>query len=407
MPSDARLSLTARTFDGESLERLRFTNAPGQPFRYAPDRFNLTFSLDGSGKPSVPGDWLMLDLPAGWLSLPARSRSLPDDTSVVTWSVYPRLTPAYYRESVRVRVMVGAREVARAEQDLAIEVAGYSQFVPARHALPWANSAAELGPIEPDLALFARTYPRTLLPPAFFRGLYRAIVSLDDQTDGYRGGLCTGFARAALERSLRPMPEGRALLREAMIFHGRQLTDRALLAGALWFLVPSPRRAFHRFRSDILSRECSDLCFDVGVPVPWRRDVLTALTREGHTVVPYAFRQATPDRAEVFVYDPNHPPVPGAAESVLVFDLARNTYGYRDLARLDERRTSVVAVRQGAYRDGRTAFLASAVSLALYPRSLRGSLPKFAAGVTAAVTGQLAALSATAIRRRRPRLDSA
>src|SRR6185437_8721299 len=79
-------------------------------------------------------------------------------------------------------------------------------------------------------------------------------------------------------------------------------------------------------------------------------------------VVPYAFRQAAADRAEVSVYDPNDPRASIAGRTTMTFDLARDTYAYRDLVRLDDSRTTVIAVEQDAYRRGKTAILAGLVS---------------------------------------------
>jgi hypothetical protein len=174
------------------------------------------------------------------------------------------------------------------------------------------------------------------------------------------------MARAALQQSL-DGEDAPPALPEVVYWHGRQLTDRALLASIPWFLWPSPRRALARFRRDLLTRGDSDVCFDIDVPKPWRRDIVQALVRQGHTVVPYALHQPDATRAEVHVYDPNYPDEPEAERSVITFDLVRNRYGYRSLVDLNDHSTTVVAVRQSAYAQGRTAILASVASLLLYP----------------------------------------
>jgi hypothetical protein len=209
--------------------------------------------------------------------------------------------------------------------------------------------------------MFERTFPVAIFPRALFNGLYRSIVFLGGNRDGYGGGLCTGMARVALERSILSQ-KGEPGLDEIVLWHGRQLSDRALLASTPWFLMPSPKRAFSAFRRDILANGSSTRCFDIGVPKPWRADIVRALQHEGHTVVPYAFCQSSRDAAEVYVYDPNDPHASIAGETRLTFDLKHSRYAYRGIAALDDRRTTVIAVKQFAYRRGRTAILAGLAS---------------------------------------------
>ncbi|MDI3339172.1 MAG: hypothetical protein QJR03_01435 [Sphaerobacter sp.] len=393
------LALTAHGADGRPLTRLRYANAPGSPdFRPHPDRCHLTLDLaaPGVGAPAArPREaQVRLVAPPEWLTLPGRVCFLPAGQTAITWTVYPRGLPAGFTARLAVEVRDGRRRLGRANLTLGITLEGFSQFRPEQHALPFANTVADLGVVRPDARLFARTYRWTPLRRAFFRGLYRAIVFLGGAPGAPQGGLCTGMARAALARSLGGLPAGADLRAAAIVLHGRQLTDRALLAAAPWVLRPSPARAFRRFRADLLARGRSDVCFDVGVPRPWRRDLVRALTREGHTVVPYGFRQDHPDRAEVLVWDPNHPAAP-PDESILTVDLRGDTYGYRDRARLGERTTTIVAVRQPAYRGGRTALLASAASVLLDPAAAGLTRRRLAlGGLLAAVGAATAALAA-------------
>ncbi|HEX7102772.1 MAG TPA: hypothetical protein VF201_09020 [Nitrolancea sp.] len=244
---------------------------------------------------------------------------------------------------------------------LSVEIHGTSQFVPAQDAFPEENSVSGWGIVTPREEIFQRTYQSALFPKALFDGLYRSIVFIGGNLHGYGGGLCTGMARAALERSLGGSRDA-SDLDQVLLWHGRQLTDRALLASAGWFLLPSPGRAFDAFKRDFLRTGETRRCFDIDVPKPWRRDIVSALQREGHTVVPYAFRQADPGRADVSVYDPNDPHGSMAGNAVMTFDLVRNTYAYRGLVSLDDHRTTVIAVDQSAYRRGRTAFLTGLAS---------------------------------------------
>lgn len=398
--SDTALALIVAEMDGATLTRLRYANTPGTAdFRYHPDRIRLTATLGQVPAPErdAPqrGAQVRLMVPPGWLTLPGAVRFLPVGETTVTWTVYPQGVPDAYTVPLRVEVLHDGRVVDVAEASLGITVEGYSQFNPAEHALPFANTVADLGIVRPDPALFARTYRLALLPRAFFRGLYRAIVFIGGEPGAPQGGLCTGLARAALERSLDVLPPSADLRDEAIVLHGRQLTDRALLASAPWFFWPSPARAFRRFRADLLARGRSDRCFDIAVPRPWRRDIARALTAEGHTVVPYGFRQDDPDRAEVLVWDPNHPSSgPDAAARTLTVDLRGNSYGYRDRAALGDRTTTIVAVRQPAYRRGRTALLASAANLILYPASAGLTRRHLAVGGAVAAGAAGAALAA-------------
>lgn len=368
MSTDHRPTLTLLTTSAEAIDRLRYTNVGRTGFAFEPDRFIVTLDLGTLPRSAVAELHAVLDLPDGWLSLPGPSQAVAQGGDHIQWTLYPRGEPPGYAEALRVRVLQAGRELATAEAVIPIEVWGQSQFDPARHGLPWANTVADLGQVRPDPGLFARTYRWSLWPAQFFAGLYRSIVFVGGEPGAYQGGLCTGMARAALERSLGGLADAddARLRAEAVVWHGRQLTDRAMLASAPWFLLPSPRRAFRRFRRDVLARSWSDVAFDVGVPRPWRRDLPSALMEQGHTVVPYAFRQDSPDRAEVLVYDPNHPAGPADGRAVITFDLVHGRYAYRNLARLDDPSTTVIAVRQNAYRRGRTALLASLASWVLF-----------------------------------------
>jgi len=369
------VSLEVRTEDGGPLETLVFRNARGGTFSYAPSRF-LVVARARAPIGSGDSDW-RLTVPAGWVTLPDRHLTLPGDRSAA-WLVFPRGAPRQFDARIRVSLKIGGGRVTE-ERRLRIELYGESRFIPDVDRLPWANRVSDFGPVEPEDRHFRETFRLVLFPKRFRSGLYNAVVRLSADPGRQPGGLCTGMARAALARSLGMLQaEDQALRDQVIVLHGRQLTDRALLAGVPWFFCPSPRRAFKRFARDLLHRGWSDLCFDLNVPKPWRRDVVRALLGQGHTVVPYAFRQSDPAWAEVLVWDPNRPDAAG--ETVISFDLARNRYRYQPLVDYGDSVT-IVAVRQRAYQQGRTALLSSLASLMLPHPTMRHLLMALAVGL--------------------------
>jgi hypothetical protein len=185
-------------------------------------------------------------------------------------------------------------------------------------------------------------------------------------------GLCTGMIRSAIElfqtdatpTAYDRTPTGETLDMIKML-HGRQLTDRALLHGAYWLLRGSPRLIFKAFRKAVEGGYDNPVAFDIGVPSLRRPDFARAIQAEGHTVIPYAFRQVGDDYGEIFIYDPNHPVDTSATApsvQVIKFDLARNTYFYTERyqsVRPNGAATVIIATPQSAYRKGRSAILAS------------------------------------------------
>jgi len=362
------------TVDGAPLDELQYTNTADGTFRWVPDRFRL--QLDPPAAEWATDTVLQLVLPPGWRALPSGER---------VWLVFPAGRPAF-PVVVRVLSRVGARWREVAARSVPVAFCGRNRFDPRRDRLPWANRVDELGEVEPEERHFRATFRLAVAPRAFFRGLYREVVGLRQLPDGgVRGGLCTGLARVALARALGSL-EGSAALRDAvLVLHGRQLSDRALLAGLPWFLFPSPRRAYRAFVDDLLVRGRSERCYDVNVPRPWRRDVVQALLGQGHTVVPYAFCQREATQAVVWVYDPNLPDRPDL--TAITFDLRHDRYAYPPLA-VDGARTTVVAVPLAAYLRGRTAVLASLGNLVLMlwrdrrqRRSALGAVSLLAAGL--------------------------
>ena len=255
-----------------------------------PHDFTVTVDLKTLA-PDKDVDALRLEIPVSWVSDRPVWRPVRPNDDVVSWRVSPHGFMGDFRETVRVVAMDRGREVARHERTIDMELRLSSQFHPHEHVISRPNSVGGWGVVEPKRDEFERTFGWAPFRERLFGGLYRAIVFLNG--DGSNpGGLCTGMARAALERSLTEEP-GEPSLAEVVCWHGRQLTDRALLAGAGWLLFGSPSRAFRAFRRDLLQRGVSDRCFDIGVPRLWRRDILSALQQEGHTVVPYAIEQSS------------------------------------------------------------------------------------------------------------------
>ncbi len=341
--------------------RLVYSNHdPGTP-RCAPRQFTVSARLRALSEGHV--DSVRLELPSNWVTGMPTVRPVRPSDEVIEWRVSPCEVPRNFQETVRVVALSSGREVSRRERTVDITVQLSSQFVPSEDVISRANNTHGWGVVKPQRDLFDRTYGWVPFREAFFNGLYRAIVFLNG--DGSNpGGLCTGMARAALDRSLTGTA-GEPILDEVVLSHGRQLTDRALLAGACWLIFGSPKRAFESFRGDLLRDGRSDRCFDIGVPRPWRRDIISALETEGHTVVPYAFVQSSPDRAQVLIYDPNDPHASRRGEAAITFLLDRNSYGYEPLGKAFLERSTVVAVRQSAYRSGRTAVLAGCASAVL------------------------------------------
>ena len=357
-------TLTVRS-SGAPVDKLRFSNRdqPGTPCVYTPDRLEVTVDLGAVAAGEPPAERVRLLLPPGWLCDRATERQVGSDRRL-TWTVFPKEAPEEFAPAITAELIAGAATVQRLGQSLAVAIEARSQFNPGKDVLPWANSTASLGTVEPRWDIFLRTFGLALLPHAFFRGLYRAMVHLDPRG----GGLCSGLAHLALERSLKPT-SAQPTIDDVLRWHGRQLSDRATLASAPWFLRPSPRRAYRAFRAQLLAQGWSDICFDIAQPSLRHPRVGRVLTN-GHTVLPYALRQESPERAEVLVYDPNDPQAAREDRAVISFDLAGDSYAYPGHVAPHDG-TTIYAPRQRSYRGGRTALLASLASLVLFPRSFK------------------------------------
>ena len=350
--------------DGDHPLQIVWTNESTGRFRYLPEQFNIRVDVDlwRASAPTI--DAVRLHIPPTWVSdLPTWRRVCAGTTSI-EWQVTAHEPPKSFDESISVSALSADDEVDTVTCSVGVEIRAFSQFDASKYVIPRSNSVDEWGTVQPRSDVFDRTYAFTFFPVRFFNGLYRSIVFMGAIGGRYQGGICTGMARVALERSLSADLE-EVSVSEIMLWHGRQLTDRALLASARWFLAPSPRRAFNAFQRDVLNSGISRRCFDIAVPRPWRRDVYSALQQEGHTVVPFGIRQSSSDSASVMIYDPNDPVKSRQGSASITFLLDENTYLYPPLGGLDLKKTSVIAVEQQAYRDGRTAILASLASCIL------------------------------------------
>jgi hypothetical protein len=337
--SDARITISR---DGDG------------PIRYTPDAIKIEIPVEA-------GRHFRLVVPDGWASTVD-----PPGTWRVT-PVQPNLdeTATYSIVSVPDGVTV---QTGWIQVDLDLR----SSFDPARYALPLRNRASELGEVNPRPDIFERTV--RLLPKRMkrllYRGLYSDIVFLRAKGK-HRGGMCSGMARWAIARGLgqEPAPPSvEAAVERIQLYHGRQLRDLALLSALPWFLRGSPKAAYQAVRADLLREGITDRALDIAVPKLWRLDLVQALVAEGHTVVPYRLRQFGADRAELEVYDPNHPSAIGSDQPRTIhFDLAKNRYAYGTLVEPDQTNVGIIAVRQMAYATPGTAFIATLGSFIFAP----------------------------------------
>jgi len=273
---------------------LTYSNEVRHEFCYSPGEFVVSVDIRAfSAGRSI--DALRLEIPPSWVSDRPLWRRVQSDGDVVEWRVWALGNPRELNERMRIVALAGEDEVLARERSIEIALRLSSQFDPRSNVISRPNSVAGWGVVQPSRAALNRTFAMVPFRDQFFRGLYRSIVFMNG--DGSNpGGLCSGLARAALERSLAG-EAGDPSLEDVVFWHGRQLSDRSLLSGAWWLFFGSPRRAFTTFRDDLLRDGRSDRCFDIGVPRPWRRDIIEALQSQGHTVVPYALEQTSEQRA--------------------------------------------------------------------------------------------------------------
>ncbi|MEZ4520391.1 MAG: hypothetical protein R3A46_01940 [Thermomicrobiales bacterium] len=295
-------------------------------------------------------------VPSGWKL---------ESPSPLAWFVTPNIAGIDLDAPARMRLELEYDDGSKRSYSrvISIQLDLETTFSPDPHAYPERNSATAIGEVGPEAGPFQETFGwlPAVLGSVLFRGLYSDIVQLRSEGP-HRGGLCSGMARWAGLRGLRGedrLPDRDESIREISTLHGRQLTDRALLSSAEWFLRASPRAAYKTVRDDALRTGKSLRAFDVGVPKPWRRDLPKAIVREGHTIVPYRIRQTSPRRASVDCYDPNR----GRETHTIEFHLDTDTYAYRHHVRLEDTNVGLIAVPHEIYGRKGTAILASLGSL--------------------------------------------
>lgn len=354
-------SILSVTAGRQSLATLVWTNEPDRTFHFVPSQFFVTLDVASWRRDHPELDAVAIQLPPTWVTDRPIWRPIAA-TESISWVVAPREVPAGFTVPIRVHGLSGGRVISSVERTIELEIVARSQFDPARDVILVPNSVDGFGVVKPRRDVFDRTYRLALFPNRLFDGLYRAVVFLGAAGSRYQGGICTGVARAALARSLSGV-EHQPSLDEILFWHGRQLSDRALLASALWLFFPSPRRAYFAVLRDLTHAGVVKRCFDIGVPKPWRIDLLSALQQQGHTVVPFRIHQDSTGQAFVTVYDPNDPNAAVRGTSVITFMLDRNQYEYPGVASADDRSTTVIAVEQSAYAHGRTAILAGFASI--------------------------------------------
>ncbi|MDP6349224.1 MAG: hypothetical protein QGG58_05480 [Chloroflexota bacterium] len=315
------------------------------------------------------GSQLDLELPAGmYLAEGQRPDRAALDGTPTSWEVRldPRAAPE--RLNYRVRLLGPTGPLASTRRMVVTTVHGATGFDPARDGFSFSNSTEVFGTIRPPRPVFARSFAGGWRGPLAERLFHRTYASI------FGAGLCTGMAMAALQLFAQdepPAAERGALDTETRVLiqtlHGRQLGDAALTRAGLDLLRNSPRRVFDALRRATLDPGRQPLALHVGVPVLWRRDFLSAVVGQGHTVVPHTYR-ITPDGiAEVAVYDPAFPVGEGRpAPPPLRIDLASDSYSYRHWSSGDpDNRTTITRAMLGAYAGRRARVLAGIGSLVM------------------------------------------
>lgn len=317
-----------------------------------------------------PGCQLDLELPTGlYLAEGQRPDRGAQEGADETWRVRldPRMAPERLR--YRVRLLGPGGPLASTRRMLMTTVHGATGFDPARHGFSFSNSTAIFGSARPPWTVFTRSFAGGLRGPLATRLFHRTYGSI------FAAGLCTGMAMAALQMFAAdespPAAEREALDQATRVMiqtlHGRQLTDAALTQGGLDLVRNSPRRVFEALRRATLDPTQAPLAIHVGVPVLLRRDFLSAVVGQGHTVVPHSYR-ITPDGiAEIAVYDPAFPVGEGERQPPLLrIDLEADSYSYRDWAsHKPDDRTTITRAPLGTYSKRRARVLAGLGSLVM------------------------------------------
>jgi hypothetical protein len=380
--------------------RLQYTNSPQtiRVFRWEPATFELRLSLEDADKVVLalnPAAEILVE--ANPASGPAwgsgRTTRAELENGFVLKCKAPDATPPPGPLQLEVTLLEAGplSTLAKVTYPITIVWIGHSGFDPAVHGYPFVNSGAAYGQVSLDRKIFDRTFGALVLGrERLFRKMYRDILGATVDENGpiagtapLSSGLCTGMIRSSLayylSRATPPSHDRQPMgetLNTIKLYHGRQLSDRALSQAARWIIWGGPRRVFEAFKKEVLSGNQDPLAFDIGVAAWGRKDFWRAIQAEGHTVIPYAFRQDSPDSGEIFIYNPNNPAdsddygyanAPEGHENRLEkhaihFDLTKNTYYYTDhyqSVRPNGDATTIIAVHQSAYEKGRSALISS------------------------------------------------
>lgn len=372
-------------------KQLLWTNSPTQNTTWGWEPTPLRLRLHLEGNALTP----RLRLEAGpngtiWGRATVEAAELADEYSLDCRLYSKSHPPGPLEVVVRVIEDGAGRVVAQTSLTLDVVWEGHSGFDPARHGYDFVNSGSAYGAVRLDRAVFEQTYGLTFERDNLFRKMYRDILGATEDANGpiagtapLSSGLCTGMIRSALEyyrQGASPLAHDRQpngdTLTTIKLFHGRQLTDRALFQAAGWIVLGGPRKVFEAFKKEVLRGNLDPMAFDIGIATLKRKDFFRAVQAEGHTTIPYAFRQTGPYTGQIFIYNPN---IPASQENygyanaplgqerrlagpVINFDLAKNTYYYTDhyqSLRPNGDPTTIVAVHQSAYEKGRNALIAS------------------------------------------------
>ncbi|HEX2910503.1 MAG TPA: hypothetical protein VH186_06810 [Chloroflexia bacterium] len=376
--------------------QLSYTNKPQntRTFQFEPASFSLHLSGPDLSGAAGPEGALLVEIgsPGGllWGSAKIGANQLAAGYDLNCTPTGNPPAPGSLLLNIAVKAASGGNTLLRAQHSLTMVWIGHSGFDPAVNGYNFVNSGSAYGAVSIDRAVFDRTYGLLLGREKFFRKMYRDILGATVDEKGpiahsapLSSGLCTGMIRSTLAFYLKQAnPPAHQLdpvgdtLNTIKLYHGRQLTDKALFQAAGWIIRGGPRKVFEVFKKEVLSGNKDPLAFDIGIATLKRKNFFTAIQSEGHTVVPYAFRQSSPQSAEIFIYNPNIPAsqenygyanAPAGEEArltgpVINFDLANNKYFYTDhyqSVRPNGDPTTIVAVHQSAYEKGRSAIITS------------------------------------------------
>ena len=317
-----------------------------------------------------PGSELVLQLPDGLYLVPGQHayRGVVDG-SQTAWEVTldPRAAPARLTYSVRLQTLSGP--LATTRRTIVATIYGATGFEPSRDGFSFVDSPHLFGTVEPTRAIFVRSFLAGLhsfVSRRVFNRIYRSI---------FRCGALTGLSMTVLwlfvnrtnasTRDVASPGQNTRVLIDT--FHGRQISDAALLRSGLDLVRNSPAAMFQELRRATLELDKQPVAFNVGVPIIYRWDFLRVVMRQGRTIVPYSYRIVPGHIAEIAVYDPGSIMEGAILPTPLLFiDLLQDTYAYGSWSSLEPgNRTTITLARLTTYSRPRACLIAILVSLVL------------------------------------------